>query len=208
MTQRIDFYQAEFRPVKVTLPLSRMVGILVATLFVLGVALSYQNWMLGKMQKEFATISALDKKQQAVVTQMTQGVSEMKVSPALEAQAQGMRASIANQERLLGILRKQSDTHKVSFSAYLQALMEHHQDGIALSRLRIEQAGTLMTLEGSAMEPALIPRYLDGLKQAEVLQGLGFSVFELQRSAGDVRVKFQVSSRGEDSESTPHEKAP
>lgn len=201
--QQIEFYQAEFRPVKITLPFTQMLSLLLSVVFILVVVAGYQHWMLGKMQKEYATIASLDKKQQEVVAQMTQGVSQMKVSPALEAQATSMREGIANQERLLAILRKQSDTHKVSFSAFLQSFMEHHQEGVALHRLRIEGAGTLLTLEGVASSPELIPQYLDGLKQAEVLQGVGFSVFELTRKETESMVRFQVSSRGDDSEKTP-----
>lgn len=201
--QRIEFYQAEFRPVRVTLPLVRMASIWAIVLVVLCGVAGYQHWMLGKLEREFSTISALDKKQQEIVAQMSQGISSMQVSPALEAQAAMLRESVANQERLLAILRKQSDTHKISFSAFLQSLMEHHQDGISLNRLRIDEAGALLSLEGYAMNAALIPRYLDGLKQADMLQGVGFSQFELTRQDVGGKVRFQVSSRGEESEKAP-----
>ncbi len=201
--QKIEFYQASFRPVKITLPLSQMLSIIVATMIILAVVAGYQYWMLEKLQKEYATISALDKKQQDVVAQMTQSISQMKVSPALAAQADTLKESIANQERLLAILRKQSDTHKVSFSAFLQSLMDYHQEGIALQGVGIAEAGILLTLEGVATDAALLPRYLEGLKQADVLQGVGFSVFEVTREERDAKVHFQISSRGEGSEETP-----
>lgn len=201
--QRIEFYQAEFRPVRVTLPLSRIVAILAGVVIILGAVAAYQHWMLGKLEKELATISALDKKQQDIVAKMAQSVGKMQVSPALEAQAGVMRDNIANQERLLTILRQQSDTHKVSFSSFLQGFMDHHQEGVALERFRIEEAGTLLTLEGAAMNAALIPRYIDGLKQADMLQGVGFSVFEVKRQEVGGVVRFQVSSRGKESEKAP-----
>lgn len=201
--QKIEFYQAEFRPVHITLPLGSMAIVVLAVAAILGGIAGYQHWMLNKLQKEFGTISALDKKQQDIVARMEQGITNMHVSPALAAQASTMRDSIANQERLLTILRKQSDTHKVSFSAYLQNLREHHQEGVALDRIQIDQAGAQLKLEGYAMNAVLIPRYIDGLKQAEMLQGVGFSVFELTRQELGGSVRFQVSSRGEESEKAP-----
>lgn len=201
--QRIEFYQTEFRPVKITLPLNQMLSIFIGMVIILAVVAGYQYWMLEKLQREYTTIAALDKKQQDVVAQMTQSVSQMVVSPALEAQADTLKESLSNQERLLAILRKQSDTHKVSYSAFLQSFMDHHQEGIALQRVGIAHAGTLLTLEGVAMDAALLPRYLEGLKHADVLQGVGFSVFALTREEHNAKVRFQISSRGEESEKTP-----
>lgn len=201
--QHIEFFQTEFRPVKVKLPLDQMLRIFAATIFILAVMAGYQYWMLGKLGKEFTIIDSMDRKQKEVVAQLTVSVDAMRVQPALEAQASAMRESIANQERLLATLRQQSGTHEVSFASYMQSFMAHHLDGIALSQLSIQRAGAAVSLEGFAADAALLPQYLEGLKQADVLQGIGFSVFELTRRNDDGRVRFQVSSRAHDTEKTP-----
>ena len=201
--QHIEFYQAEFRPVKVSLPLGQMLSIVLIVALVLMAYGSYQHWMLNKLQREYESIAALDKKQQDIVTQMTQSVTQMKVSPALAAQADTIRQGIANQERLLAVLRQQTGTHDVSYAAFLQSFMDYHQEGIALQGVGVNNAGTQLTLAGVAADAALLPRYLDRLRQADVLQGVSFSVFELKQEESQGSVRFQVSSRHVGSEKTP-----
>lgn len=201
--QRIDFYQQEFRPLKVMLPLAQMLGILGSVICILVVTAGYLHWAQEAMQKEFAKLDGLNKKQQGTLSQLTTDVAAMRVQPALEAQVKSMREEITNQERLLASLRKRSNSHNVSFANYLQGLMDHHLDGVSIARLSIEQAGAEMRIEGLASAPEFLPRYLEGLKQADALQGLGFSVFELERHSNDPRVRFQLSSRADEPNQAP-----
>ncbi len=83
--------------------------------------------------------------------------------------------------RAMAYVQTQLDTASKGFGNGLQALAEHHTDGIWLTRIDLRQGGTQISLSGMTSEADTIPKYFGGLSQSDVFKGQRFTGLDIRR---------------------------
>ena len=83
------------------------------------------------------------------------------------------------------------------FSAYFRGLAKRPVSGLWLEEMRIDADGDALELRGQALEPSLIPRFLQVLRDEPAFVGHSFADVEFQRAdpaAPNEAVRFRFRS--------------
>ncbi|GAB1259516.1 hypothetical protein [Aurantivibrio plasticivorans] len=101
--------------------------------------------------------------------------------PQLLAQIQTQQKQVQRREELRNIIGAQDLGNFAGFSEYLTALATQADDNIALTDIRILEAGTLLELEGWTRRPSVVPGYLYLLRTEEVFKSVRFGTLSIAR---------------------------
>ena len=193
MRQQINLYQPIFREQR-KLFSSRVVGMaLGAVLVTLTAIYAYGQWQVASLEHQ---LEALRKEQQANETRMAslgalQGARSN--TKAIEDTINALTVELAVRTRALQVLQSGGAGHTTGFATRLEALARGHVDGLWLDHLILSSEGAAMSLSGATTNPALVPRYLQGLSAQPALSGARFDQFVIE---GESKSPSQAKPEG------------
>lgn len=179
MSQQINLYNPAFEPQKNYATTPAVVGVVLATALALTVFI-----VLAKLQLAESTALAqrvklqLDAREAAKAAATTAFVAPRK-SEALQNELEQARSTLANLQKVAGILDQGQASGVRGYSPYLRALARRTSDGLWLTGVQIQGNGDSIGLQGRALKAALLPPYLAGLSGEAVLRGKKFAQLDL-----------------------------
>lgn len=184
MSQQINLYQAHFREDKLRLSAKTVLRSSAAAVVILLAIAGFQAWQILVLQRQVVSLehqSALLKLQSADLGQkLTAGHAD----PALAERVKKMQDQLNSRQQLQSVLNDDLFDSGQGYSRYLIALARQHIAGLWLTGITLTGAGRDLSLRGETTEPGLVIRYLQNLSRETLLQGMGFQVFQLNRTAG------------------------
>lgn len=195
--QRINFYQPEFHPLRVVLPLRQILQILGAIVAVMVIVTLYQSFSLRVLKKDIADLEEVNNRQTMRLQELGAEVEKGRDSPGLDEEVKKLGEALESRERLLATLRDGSATRRVRYSDMLDGLLSSAPADLWVSGIALRNDGQDVTIEGNAVRPPLLPEYVSQLRSSNALQGLPFSVVDMNRAAADGRLRFKLGSREE-----------
>ena len=125
---------------------------------------------------------------------LNQGLAAARNDPYRQAERERLRRLAVEAQHFLQALNRLSQPDSEGFSPYFRGLARRPVSGLWLEELQIE--GQALTLRGQALDPGLIPRFLQGLRGESVFDGHVFAdvQFERQDSAEQPAVRFELRS--------------
>jgi hypothetical protein len=168
------------------------VVLIVAVLVVHG---AWQGWQLHSA-REIAVLA----EQQAVQAEAKLEVvmadfREPALDPRLPLQLAEREAENRELQRLADHLKTLDAQRSNGFAALLQGLADRHPPrGLWLTRIRLQEGGDDLALQGLTQDQELLPLYLQSLGQSSAFSGRDFARFNLQRDAQDL-LQFRLSSQ-------------
>lgn len=94
----------------------------------------------------------------------------------LRRELQTLRQQLEQNAALVEALQSSADK---GFSQYLVDLSQAHIDGLWLEQITVSQAPLYVRLQGSALDPIQVPRFLQNLSAQSGFSGRHFSRFDL-----------------------------
>lgn len=180
MRQQINLYQPIFRAQR-KLFSSRVVGAaLAAVIATLTGIYAYGHWQVASLTEQ---VVALRKEQQANDTRMTSlGTlqSARTNTKPIEDKTAALSSELALRTRALHLLQGGAAGQTTGFAARLEALARGHVDGLWLDHVILASENSAMSLSGATLNPALVPRYLQGLSAQASLVGTRFDEFVIE----------------------------
>ncbi|MDN4060877.1 hypothetical protein QPK31_21920 [Massilia sp. YIM B02769] len=183
MSQQINLFNPIFlqqKKIFSTRTMAQALGVLV--LGVAGMAL-YANARVSGLQKEADAGAAQLQQRQARLVAVNAEFPPRQKDPALAA-------AVLEAERQLGALREVSSVlqggglgNTRGYAEYFRALARQHVEGLWLTGLTIDGAGSEIGVRGRALDPESVPGYLTRLTREPVMQGKAFG--SLQISEGE-----------------------
>jgi Tfp pilus assembly protein PilN len=98
----------------------------------------------------------------------------------LEQQIKQVESDIQALRQVFDVLQKGDIGNTKGYSAYLQAFARQIVDGVWLTGITLIGAGNEIGLQGKAVQPELVPVYMNRLKKEPVMQGKSFGTLEMQ----------------------------
>ena len=144
------------------------------------IVLAYSFWQVKAEQADLHRISGQVASAKARLGEMKKRLVRV-VDPALVAQINDAEQELAANQRLQALLRSGEFGNQDGYSRYLIALARGRVNGVWLTAFEIQGAGTAASLEGRAVAPDLVPRYLARLAAQPVMNGIAFTSFRLSR---------------------------
>lgn len=115
------------------------------------------------------------------------------LDPEAEAATlQELEQRLAAQRAFLNELEPHAARRFQGFAAVLTGLARAPVEGLWLRELHVRPDGR-MTLRGSAIDPLLVPRFVEGLRAQSVFRGRDFSALRLERQV--YGVDFELDGR-------------
>jgi len=101
-------------------------------------------------------------------------------SKALEEELTRAEATLQSRRQIITFLEGDGIGSHDGFSGYLEAFARQNLTGIWLSGFTLAEAAHHISIEGKALQPELVPRYIAALGQEPLLNGRQFSALEME----------------------------
>lgn len=200
MSQQINLFNPIFLKQKKyfsAVPMAQALGLLlIGSVLVAGYA-KYQVLNLGK--EAVITSTQLAEAQTQLIKVKAEFGPRVK-SPALEEQIRKAEAEMLSLKQVFDILQKGDIGNTKGYSGYLRAFSRQIIDGVWLTHLNIVGAGNEISMQGRALQPELVPAYMNRLKREPVMQGKAFGTLEMHMP--------QVESPGKGSPTKANQSGP
>lgn len=191
--QQINLLQDELRERKPVLPAIQLVLASAAAIAVMALVAFWMNHRLQAPRAELAWLDAEIQARGATVAQLATRLEAHKPDPALALEARRLEERLDHLRRITAITIAPGAGQRLS--AYLEGLGRQRPEGLWLTRIIVANGGTDVALGGSALEPGLLPAYLESLGTEPAFAGLTFGKLVIERSAAEPRrLDFRIAA--------------
>ncbi|MEM7540265.1 MAG: PilN domain-containing protein [Pseudomonadota bacterium] len=194
--QQINFYQAQFRPVRT--PLSSGTMLVLALVLVLGAAghSLYEYQRLSPLKRQLGSVNSELENARATLRQVEIDYPAPQTNAALQAEHDLTQTRLQLTERIANKLRAGAYGSLEGLSGFLEGLARQHVDGTWVTAVQIAQGGRAVGIEGRALLPDLVPRYIGKLRAEENFSGLSFSDLNLAAAGGGLpEITFSLQTK-------------
>ena len=198
VVQQVNLYQPIFRKEHVAFSVNLLMLVVLATSLCMTGIYGYAWWQNRQIQKLLTTVQARN----THLVQQAGGVdgqlTEPGIDQALESKIQLLIDKQKNRKNLLDKLSSQTEGNHVVFSDYLQGLGRQVLPGMWFRDINVSGGGALLELEGSVLQPELVPQLLKNLHEEPAFTGKVFRVVRLNRQdegTGEIRFLLLTSTQ-------------
>ena len=181
MRQQVNLYQPIFRKQKKKFSAAAMAQ---ASLMVFGGIMLfylYMQWQIISLNGELAREQT---RQQALAQQLQSAQQKFKrptENLALKNKVERMQHIISARQQIKNTLENPAFSNKEGYSNQFIALARQHIKGLWLTSFEMTGKGENVRISGKALEPELVPRYIQKLSREKSMIGTHFDVFMLQQ---------------------------
>lgn len=186
MQQQINLYQPIFRKEHKLFSALTLLYITLASLGLMVLIGVYFQVQLYRLQ---ANENALSNQYQRLNSTL-EALRNTEGDPELEAMDQRiarLEETLDTKEALLADMATLTGAGRGGFSSLLTALGRQRLDGLWLTGVRLGDSGRTAELRGIALDPRLVPRYLQLLPEEPRLQALDFRQIQISRNDQEPR---------------------
>lgn len=182
MSQQINLYQPIFRRQKALLSATALVQICI--LLVIGLSLIYSIawWRVNHSEKLVGQLETEQEQYLANIAKLDQAIPLRKQNKLLADQAERLKAEKIAKHEIIATLHEQTNEDGYQFSELMGGLGRQRVQGLWLKRITISRGGHHIDLNGSALNPTLIPQLLQQLKREETFAGRVFHHLSVNRA--------------------------
>ncbi len=181
MSQQINLYNAAFERKRDLLSLPGAVAAWGLAAGVVVVVMLGMTVRTSNLEHKLAQVAAERDGAQAEMTRLAGQLAARKANPELAAEVQRLEAALARRQQVMSTLQAGVIGDTRGFSTHLTAFARQSFDGLWLTGLKVANAGQDVVLEGRAIQPELVPNYLQRLNREEVMRGHAFAELEMRR---------------------------
>jgi len=192
--QNINLYQPERRAAGGPRTRHLLLGFGLLTVVLAGQA-GWQGWQLHVADARAMEAEQLAARAEAELGQVKANFHEPVLDANLPRQLAEREAENRELRRLADYLKTLDAQRSTGFAALLQGLADRHPpQGLWLTRIRFDDGGNQLALQGLTQDQELLPRYLQSLGQSRAFRGRDFARFDIQRGEADL-LQFRLASR-------------
>ncbi len=179
MTQQINLFNPIFLKQKKYFSAIAMIQAL--GLLLLGCALvtGYAKYQILNLGKEAAVTNLQLVEAQTQLAKVKAEFGPRVKNQGLEDQIRKIESEMLALKQVFDILQKGEIGNTKGYSGYLRAFSRQIIDGVWLTNINIVGAGNEIGMQGRALQPELVPAYMNRLKRESVMQGKAFGTLEM-----------------------------
>jgi len=185
--QQVDLYQPPFRKTETALSATSLLAIGAALIGALLLATGWVEWRAWSGSRQLASLEQRRAEEAARVVALARTHPPWQTDSALERQSADLAAERDAKVRLLRLLTNESLGNTTGFSEQVSGLARRRVPGLWLRQIRIRRGGHELSLAGSAIEPELVPRFVQQLGLEPVFAGSDFRTLRMERPEDETR---------------------
>jgi len=195
MRQLINLYQDSLNKTRVPLHAGLMCGIIVSCGLLLSMATVFLFWQQGKIINELSRL----RQDQIVVAANLQALKlenpARQSDPLLAQQQKQKQAELVGRKPLLAYLNNSDLGMVTGFSPVIRGFAEYPFRGVWLTGILLNISEHKILLSGTALQPDLIPAYVQHLGENKVLKDQSFASLKVTQTKEKSRqVDFLLES--------------
>lgn len=179
MSQQINLFNPIFRRQKKhfsAVTMAQGLGLVLAGSFVVFL---YARVHLATVEQEAAESSEQLKQTTAQLTKVVAAYAPRAKDKSLEEEVRRMEAELKSQQQAYDMVMRGGLGNTKGYSEYFRAFARQIVNGVWLTGFTIDGAGNDIELKGRALQPELVPNYINRLKQETVMQGKSFATLAM-----------------------------
>lgn len=181
MSQQINLFNPIFlkqKKIFTAVHMAQTLGLVAAGALLLAV---YGAVKTSQLEGHVAAAKASLAAAEARLAQVTREFPPRQKSQALEADLVRMQGELKSLHDVQAILERGDIGNTAGYSEYFKAFARQSVAGVWLTGVSVVGAGKEIGLEGRALQPELVPGYIQRLTREAVLQGKTFGSLEISR---------------------------
>ena len=179
MRQQINLYQPVLSTQSTPLSASTATLLLGTVCAALSLWWLYGERQVTNLEKEVRSAQA-QQQQQAALVRVLGAAQANRANPVdLQARARQLGMQLTERQRILALLRSGELGTTDGFADRLAALARQRIEGVWLDHIVLSGASGVSSLAGRALDPNLVPRYLQALAAEQHLRGTRFDEFHI-----------------------------
>ena len=179
MSQNINLYDSSLRKRRDLLDFGSAVAMAGAAIVCVALATAMARWSLARIEPVAAAGAAELQAQQAAAQALAGRVASSKPDGALQAEVAKVQRTLLQRRSALEALDAGAINREGGFASRLEAFARQSLEGLWLTGVLLHQDD--VRLKGRALNPALIPVYVQRLDREPSLQGRAFKALDVVR---------------------------
>lgn len=180
MSQQINLFNPIFLKQKKYFSTVAMAQALAVLLLGSALVAIYANVQVSALRKEAAISTAQLTASQMQLAQIKTQYGPRQKDKSLENQVRQAEVEMQSLKQVFNILQKGDMGNTQGYSGYFRAFARQIVDGVWLTNISLVGAGNEIELHGRALQPDMVPIYMNHLKREPVMQGKSFGTLEMQ----------------------------
>ncbi|NRR31873.1 hypothetical protein HSX11_16990 [Oxalobacteraceae bacterium] len=181
MSQQINLFNPIFlkqKKVFGAVPLLQALAVILLGVVALG---WFTSQRVAQLDARVAAGKLLVAEREARLLRTNAQFAPRKPDPALAAELAQAEAQLAALDHVEAMLRAGNLGNTAGYAEYFRALARQNVSGLWLTGVTIEGAGNNIGLQGRAMQPTLIPRFVARLGSEKIMRGKNFASLDIVR---------------------------
>lgn len=155
----------------------------------------YGNVRVTALQRQADAGAAQLQQREARLAAVTAEFAPRQKDPLLAAEVQEAERQLGALREVSGVLQRGELGNTRGYAEYFRALARQHAEGLWLTGLTINGAGSEIGVRGRALDPAAVPGYLTRLTREPILQGKGFGSLSISEGAQEAAAATQPATQ-------------
>jgi len=194
--QQVNLYQPAVRKRWGLFSFQMTLAVVLLLLPLFGMLFYFEREVQQKVAKDLQIIKLQEEEKLTEIENLQSKLQPQDDAPQLEQKVELLKGERRQKVRILSRLQDQAISNTGGFSTYLEGLARKRIPELWLTQIRIDDGGEQMFLNGSALQPDLVPKYLQRLATEVAFKDRVFQTFTLTRPEGEAwRVDFSIGTK-------------
>jgi hypothetical protein len=184
VSQQINLFNPIFLKQKKTFSAVNMLDAM--ALLVVGGALFYGYASIESLNFDRQSVETARQYEQAkaLLAQTSVRYAPKKIDTSLEAEVNNLQAQLSARKATLDSLGMDTLASGASYAEYLRALARQSLPGLWLTHFSVGKGDAEMEIAGRALQPELVPAYIERLNQERAMRGRAFDSLSMTQTEG------------------------
>lgn len=177
--QQVNLYQSELKDIKLKYSAFNVLQLSFILFVILLAAYGFKYFQLQQHQATLALANETQEKLNAEKAKV--GSSKENKDSALEKEIVAKNKELDKKRKVLKVLSQDEFGNADGFAAHIAGLARQRIEGLWLTKLRLSNGGTSISMQGSTTKSVFLPQYLQRLSAEKAFSGATFEHFEISK---------------------------
>ena len=193
--QQVNLYQSEFRKEKKPLSANNLLQAIVGITVLLTAVYAFSFWQVMMAEQELASLKLQKKQVEQRIAELKKTHTPLAKNPRLTQDIQRYQQWVNVRQQAINVLSEKRFGNTEGFANYFTGLAKQRLEGVWLTELSFNEGGSKLGMQGSALKPELVPKFLQRLSNEEIFTGTRFRSFVMNREKEtEQQIDFSLQS--------------
>lgn len=204
INQQINLFQPIFRKERKLLSFRVLMQASGVVLTALMLMYGWGAWQVREMRADLAQLQGQLEQRNAQLASLGAQLAQSKPDSGPQQELARLEQEMLARQKVVNALLQARENYRKGVSPYLESFARQTPAGLWLTGFTVQNGGAGLVIRGSALQPELVPSFVQKLAAETTLSGTRFGLLQMQREEKKNSVDFTLYTGSE----LPEEAAP